>query len=198
MPVSSAQSSQNSPPNAPKQSLLDKIASVVGGVASFVRKAPIAVAFVVIAVVLYFRQPDQSQDQFPQFDDPTEVQKEPPPPSDLPVGTNPSVWTCVHRSDAQLSNGLWADIYYGMEVRLDGKMITVKVTEKWKELSEDKRKTVANLVVDTWVENSQTLHLLNSRDELEEVVIKRLPEDVTVANWKPATGVQLFEPQSGA
>jgi hypothetical protein len=42
------------------------------------------------------------------------------------------------------------------------------------------------------------LHLLRSRDEMEEVVIKRLPEDVTVANWKPATGVQLFEPEAGA
>lgn len=179
------------------KSLLDRLATVVGGVAAFVRKAPVAVAFIVIAAVLYFRQTDQPVEDFPQFDDPS-VQKEPQPPADLPEGTNPSVWTCVHRSDSQLSNSLWADIYYGLEVRLDGKMITVKVTEKWKDLSEDKRKTVANLVVDTWIENSQSLRLLNSRDEMEEVVIKRLPDDLPVATWKPATGVQLFDPQTGA
>jgi len=48
------------------------------------------------------------------------------------------------------------------------------------------------------VQNGQTLHLLNSREELEEVVLKRLPDDQTVAAWKPATGVQLFLPQTGA
>jgi hypothetical protein len=164
---------------------------------AFVRKAPVAVAFLIIAAVLYFRQPDQPVENFPQFDDPT-VQKDPQPPADLPEGTAPSVWICVHRSDSQLSNSLWADIYYGMEVRLDGKMLTVKVTEKWQDLSEDKRKTVTNLVVNTWIENSQALRLMSSRDEMEEVVIKRLPDDQTVANWKPSTGVQLFDPQAGA
>jgi hypothetical protein len=85
-----------------------------------------------------------------------------------------------------------------MEVRVDGKVLTVKVTEKWRDLSDDKRKTVANLVVDTWIENGLALHLLNSKDEMEEVVLKRLPDDQTVAAWKPATGVQLFAPQAGA
>jgi hypothetical protein len=197
--MSSVSPSPQSRPTAEsrKKSVLDVLAAIVGGISAVVRKAPVAVAFVVIAAVLYFRQSNQPEEHFPEFNDPAELQKEPTPPPELSQETA-SVWTCVHRSDAQLSNGLWADIYYGMEVRLDGKMLTVKVTEKWKELSEDKRKTVANLVVETWVENSQMLHLLNSRDEMEEVVIKRLPEDVTVANWKPATGVQLFEPEAGA
>jgi hypothetical protein len=181
----------------PNKSLLDRLGDIVGGVMAFVRKAPVAVAFLIIAAVLYFRQPDQPVENFPQFDDPT-VQKDPQPPADLPEGTAPSVWICVHRSDSQLSNSLWADIYYGMEVRLDGKMLTVKVTEKWQDLSEDKRKTVTNLVVNTWIENSQALRLMSSRDEMEEVVIKRLPDDQTVANWKPSTGVQLFDPQAGA
>jgi flagellar biosynthesis component FlhA len=85
-----------------------------------------------------------------------------------------------------------------MEARLDGKMMTAKVTEKWQELSEDKRRTVATLIVDTWVENSQSLRLLNSRDELEEVLIQRLPDEGTVARWTPATGLQLLEPQPAA
>lgn len=197
MPDSERQLPNVSSGNQPRKSVLDVLAAIVGGVSKFVRMAPIAVVFLVIAAVVSFQQYNQPAEQLPQFDDP-EVQKEPTPPSDLPAGTNPSVWTCVHRSDTQLSGSLWADIYYGMEVRLDGKLLTVKVTEKWKELSDDKRKTVTNLVVDTWIGNSQALRLLNSRDEMEEIVIKRLPEDETVASWKPATGVLLVAPEAGA
>jgi len=164
-----------------------------------VRKMPIVVVFAVIAVILYYRQSHQPEEIQPsQFRDPAEMPGEPKPPPDLPAGTNPSVWTWLYRVDSQLSKGLWADIYYGMEARLDGKVVTVKVTEKLHALSDDKRTTVANLVVDTWVQNGQTLHLLNSREELEEVVLKRLSDDQTVAAWKPATGVQLFLPQTGA
>lgn len=197
MSVSQPESPKSSLPSQPSKSLLDRLGDLLGGLMAFVRKAPIAVVFLVIAAVLYFRQSDQPVEDLPQFDAPA-AETEPQPPSDLPAGTNPSVWTCVHRSDSQLSKSLWADIYYGMEVRLDGKVLTVKVTEKWQELSEDKRKTVTNLVVDTWIENSQALQLLKSRDEMEEVIIKRLPDDSTVANWKPAMGIQLFEPQAGA
>ena len=156
------------------------------------------VAFAVLAAILYFRQANQPMEHIPQFDDPTEAQKEPQPPPDLPAGANPSVLTCVNKVNSQLDNSLWADVYYGLEVRIDGKVLTVKVTEKWKELSDDKRKTVANLVVDTWIENGLALHLLNSKEEMEEVMLKRLPDDQTVAAWKPSTGVQLFEPQEGA
>jgi hypothetical protein len=77
-------------------------------------------------------------------------------------------------------------------------VVTVKVTDKWKELSDDKRKTVAQLVVDTWLNTGRALRLLNSDKDLDEIVIKRLPEDETVATWKPATGVQLSAPQVGA
>ncbi|MCS6924484.1 MAG: hypothetical protein NZ578_01150 [Candidatus Binatia bacterium] len=162
------------------------------------RKMPTLVLFATLAVILYFTQGEQPPvEEGPKFRDPEE-RKELQLPRDLPPGTNPSVVACVQRVDSQLSNGLWADIYYGMEVRLDGKMVTVKVTEKWQGLSEDKRKTVTNLVVDTWVENGKALQVLRSKEELEEVVIKRLPDDQTVASWKPATGVQLFSPQREA
>lgn len=154
--------------------------------------------FAVVAGVLYFNQAEQpAEPQPPKFRDPEERQ-ELQLPRNLPPGTNLSVVACVQKVDSQLSNGLWADIYYGMEARLDGKAVTVKVTEKWKDLSDDKRKTVANLVVDTWLEHGKTLQVLKSQEELEEVVIKRLPDEQTVAAWKPATGVQLFSPQAGA
>jgi len=183
----------------PLGSLLNAVGAALKFIGMVVRKMPMVVVFVVIAAILYYHQSHQPGDiQSPQFHDPAEKPGEPKPPPDLPAGTNPSLWTLVYRVDSQLSNGLWADIYYGMEARLDGKVVTVKVTEKWQDLSDDKRTTVTNLVVDTWVQNGQTLHLLNSREELEEVVLKRLPDDQTVAAWKPATGVQLFLPQAGA
>jgi len=187
----------NSPQGESRKSIIDILAAIVGGISTVVRKAPVFVAFAVLAVILYFQQSKQPEEHFPQFDDPMELQKDPEPPQELSQETA-SVWTCVHRTDTQLSNGLWADIYYGMEARIDGKQITAKVTEKWQSLSEDKRKTVAQLVVDTWIENSQALRLLSSRDEMEEIVLKQLPEDQTVAAWKPSTGVQLFHPQGGA
>lgn len=172
---------------------------VLQGIGVVVRKMPILVVFVVVAVVMSYRQFHQpAGEHVPEFSDPEELPSESKPPPDLPADTNPSLWTCVHRVDSQLSNGLWADVYYGMEVQLDGKRVTVKVTEKWQDLSEDKRKTVAQLVVDTWLENGRALHLLTSGEELEEIVLKRLPDDQTVAAWKPATGLQLFAPQVGA
>jgi hypothetical protein len=182
----------------PLGAVLNAIGAVFNFIGMVVRKMPMVVMFAVLAVVLYYRQSHQPEDVQPQFADPAVEPGEPQPPTDLPAGTNPSVWTCVHRVDSQLSHGLWADVYYGMEARLDGKVVTVKVTEKWQELSDDKRKTVADLVVNTWVETSQALRLFSSKDELEEIVLKRLPDDQTVAAWKPATGVQLFTPQAGA
>lgn len=197
MSGSSPQSFSNSPKGEGKKSLLDILASVLGGVLSFLRKAPVFVVFAVLAVVLYFQQSQQPEEQFPQFNNPAELQKDPAPPTDLSQETA-SVWTCVHRTDTQLSNGLWADIYYGMEARIDGKHITAKVTEKWKSLSEDKQKTVTQLIVDTWIDNGQALRLFSSRDDMEEIVLKQLPEDWTVAAWKPSSGIQLFDPQGGA
>jgi hypothetical protein len=183
----------------PRQSLLDKIAAVLGGLLTAVRKVPMLFLFAALAVVLWYRYQGQSPefDVAEQFPKAGEVQPDPKPPADLPAGTNPSVWTCVHQVDTKLSNGLWADVYYGMEVRLDGKMLTAKVTEKWKDLSEDKRQTVTKLIVDTWVEQARSLNFLTSSADMEEVVIKRLPDDATVAVWKPSTGVQLVAPRVG-
>jgi hypothetical protein len=189
-----------SSPTSPSQAgLLSTLGKIFHGIGTAVRQMPILAVFIVVAAVMSYRQFQQpAEEHIPQFNDPEAMQSEPAPPADLPAGTNPSLWTCVHRVDSQLSNGLWADIYFGMEVQLDGKVVTVKVTEKWKDLADDKQKTVAQLVVDTWLENGRALHLFNTGEELDEIVIKRLPDDQTVAAWKPATGVQLYAPQVGA
>jgi hypothetical protein len=179
--------------------LLNAIGAVFRALGILVRRMPIVVVFVVVLGVVSYRQYQQPDEEpLPQFDDPEMIPKEAQPPSDLPPGTNPSLWTCVQRVDSQLSNGLWADVYFGMEAQLDGKVVTIKVTEKWRELSDDKRKTVAQLVVDTWLENGKALHLLKSGDELDEIIIKRLPEDETVATWRPSTGVLLTSTRVGA
>jgi hypothetical protein len=184
-------------PTAPR-SLLDVIGAIFGGILSLIRKAPVAFAFLIIAVVLYYQQSHQEippeLDQFKVKEEPSE----PKPPPDLPQGTAALVWSCVHQVDTKLSNGLWADVYYGMEASFDGKTIVAKVTEKWQGLSDDKRQTVVKLIVDTWVENAKTLKIFNSGDELQEVTIKQLPNDEPVASWKPTIGVQLATTQTGA
>ena len=184
-------------PTAPR-SLFDTIGAVLNGLLTGIRKAPIAAVFVVLAIVLYYRQSHQETppalDQFEVKGEPSE----PKPPPDLPQGTAALVWSCVHQVDTKLSSGLWADVYYGMEASFDGKMVVAKVTEKWQGLSDDKRQTVVKLIVDTWVENGKTLKIFSSDDELQEVVIKQLPDDEPVASWKPTTGVQLSTPQTGA
>jgi len=184
-------------PPAPR-SLLDTIGAIFGGILSVIRKAPVAFAFLIIAAVLYYQQLYQETppelDQFAVKEEPSE----PKPPPDLPQGTAALVWSCVHQVDTKLSSGLWADVYYGMESSFDGKVIVAKVTEKWQELSDDKRQTVVKLIVDTWVENGKTLKIFASGDELQEVTIKQLPNDEAVAWWKPTTGVQLATTQTGA
>jgi len=186
------------PKPTPPRSLLGSVCAMLSGLLTGVRKAPIAVAFLIIAAVLYYQQshqePPSALDQF-------EVKEEgaaPKPPPDLPQGTAALVWNCVHQVDTKLSHGLWADVYYGMEASFDGKLVVAKVTEKWQELSDDKRQTVVKLIVDTWIENGKTLKIFSSIDELQEVVIKQLPNEEAVASWTPTTGVQLVSPQTGA
>ena len=126
------------------------------------------------------------------------MEREPEIPADFPKDANPSVLTCVYRVNAELDKSLWSDVYFGIEVRLDERCSTLpKWTEKWQELSDDKQKTVVQFIVDTWVQHGQALKLFTAR-EMDEVTIKRLPDDQVVATWKPATGVQMMSPQPGA
>ncbi len=198
-----------------------------------VRKVPVLVVCVLVLAVLYYRNPSQFQDTAPaepaqasvaaepQLDaivgawlqngkkEPAQasVAAEPQPPPELTVGQQ-ALWLCVQRVDSHLTGGVWSDIYYGMEATLDGTAVTVKVTEKWKTLSESRQKDLAQLLVDTWLKTGQTLQVLRTSQEtpavliqasgepFREIVIQRLPDEQTVAAWKPATGVQLFDPQT--
>jgi hypothetical protein len=186
------------PKPPPPRSLFGSIGAILSGLLTGVRKAPTAVAFLIIAAVLYYQQSHQKAppelDQFEVKEEPSA----PKPPPDLPQGTAALVWNCVHQVDTKLSNGLWADIYYGMEASFDGKTVVAKVTEKWQGLSDEKRQTVVKLIADTWIENGKMLKIFTSGDELQEIVIKQIPSETAVALWKPATGVQLMSAQIGA
>lgn len=173
-----------------------------------VRKAPVLVVAVLVVAVLYYRNPQNLHDTGNPEPVKPIATAEPKPPPELPPGKQ-SLWLCVQRMDDEMTGGRWSDVYYGMEAKLDGTSITVKVTEEWKKLSETKRQTVAQLVVDTWIKNGQALKLLQtaedsqdlligaSGDKFQEIVIQGLPDDQTVAAWKPATGLQIFETQIG-
>lgn len=182
-----------SPNAAPTRSVLQTIGAVLDGILTFIRKAPIVVLFGVLAVVLYYRQDEQApEDELAKFAPVQEMEREPEIPADFPKDANPSVLTCVYKVNADLDKSLWAEVYYGMEARLDGKYVVAKVTEQWAGLSDDKRAIVTQLIVDTWVQHAQTLQFITSREDMEEVAIQRASDDQTVATWKPATGVGII------
>ncbi|MSQ47481.1 MAG: hypothetical protein EXR78_03680 [Deltaproteobacteria bacterium] len=184
-------------PTSP-QSSRGYFSAIVSGLMTGVRKAPVVVVFFLIALVLYYQRSFQEP---PPALNPLNVKAEgvaPKPPPELPQGAAALVWNCIHQVDTTLSNGLWADVYYGMEASFDGKLVVAKVTEKWKELSDDKRQTIVKLIADTWIENAKMLKIFTSGDEMQKVEIKQLPSEESVASWKPATGVQLVPPHTEA
>lgn len=181
-------------PNAtPSRSVLQTIGAVFDGLLTFIRKAPILVLFAALAVVLYFRQEEQPQPETLEKFSVEEMEREPEIPADFPKDANPAVLSCVHKVNADLDKSLWAEVYFGMEARLDGKYVVAKVTEEWQKLSDDKRATVTQLIVDTWLQHAETLKIITSRDAMEEIVIQQAANDQTVANWKPVTGVAIVK-----
>ena len=179
--------------STPSRSLLQIIGAVFDGILTFIRKVPMAVLFAVFAIILYSNYAEHAPEKELEKFSPAGAMKQPEIPADFPKDANPSVLTCVYKVNADLDKSLWADVYYGMEVRLDGKMLVAKVTEQWQGLSDDKRATVTQLIVDTWVQHAQALQFITARDDMEEVVIKRVSDDRTVAAWKPATGVEVMK-----
>ncbi len=191
-------------------SLLKAVRSFALLVFTTVRKSPVLLVSVLVLALLYYRNPQTFQDQeadTPEFSQPSAAVEQ-KPPAELSPGEQ-SLWLCVQQVDAELTDGLWSDIYYGMEAKLDGTAVTVKVTEQWQELSDSKRQTVGQLVVDTWLKTAQTLEVLQTSEETDDIVLKasgqqfqevliqRVPDDKIVATWKPGAGLELFEPQAG-
>ena len=89
----------------------------------------------------------------------------------------------------------------------------MKVTEKWQDLSDGKRQTVGQLVVDTWLKTARTLEvflvagemeetdgivLKGSGQEFREAIFQRSPDDKIVALWQPRSGLLLLDSEAGA
>ena len=199
-------------PPSSEPSLVASMAKAIRACASIaftvVRKAPVFVVALFVVAVLYYRNPQNFQDVGGSEAAKLAAASSPTPPPELPPGKQ-SLWLGVQRMDDAMTAGQWSHIYYGMEAKLDGTSITVKVTEEWKNLSDTKRQAMAQLVVDTWLKNGHALNLLQtaedtpdilieaSGEKFQEIVIQRLPDDHTVAVWKPSTGLQIFGAQTG-
>ena len=169
--------------------------TLLGAIGAGLRKIPTTFVLVLIGLFIYFRSPDEAQSPEQQSED-SIAHEEPQPPSDLPANISPAFWTCVYRTDTQLSESRWADVYYDMEASDAGRSVSVAVSPEWANLTLDQRSTVVELVATTWQKNSQDLALFDPGAGLETVTLKRAEDDTAVAVWTPDAGVQLVEGES--
>ncbi len=169
--------------------------TLLGAIGAGLRKIPTTFVLVLIGLFIYFRSPDESQPPEQPPED-SISQEEPQPPDDLPASISPAFWTCVYRTDTQLSESLWSDVYHGMEASDAGRSVSVSVSPKWTDLTPDQRSTVVELVATTWQKNSQDLALFEPGAGLESVTLKSADDDTIVAVWTPHDGVQLVEGES--
>ena len=166
--------------------------TLLGTIGAGLRKIPTTFVLVLIGLFIYFRSPDEAEPPEPQPED-SIAQEEPQPPADLPANISPAFWTCVYRTDTQLSESLWGDVYYGMEASDAGRAVSVSVSPAWVDLTPDQRSTVVELVATTWQKNSQDLALFEPEAGLERVTLKIAEDDTVVAVWTPHDGVQIVE-----
>ena len=166
--------------------------TLLGTIGAGLRKIPTTFVLVLIGLFIVFRSADEEQPPEQQPED-SISQEEPQPPSDLPANISPAFWTCVYRTDTQLSESLWGDVYYGMEASDAGRSVSVSVSPQWANLTPDQRSTVVELVATTWQKNSQDLALFAPEVGLETVTLKTAEDDAVVAIWTPDDGVQLVE-----
>lgn len=169
--------------------------SVLDFLLSLLRKMPITVAALVVALLVYYQQPDE--EPLPRFHEPPDST-----PASLPAELSspetkhllPLVqW--VKAFDSDLLRSRWGNIYLGIEARQpDGKVLTITVTEKWQGLSLEERREMVQEVINTWVRNGQALGLLRSAEELAAVHFKLVPSEQPVATWQPASGPRFFTP----
>lgn len=166
--------------------------TLLGTIGAGLRKIPTTFVLVLIGLFIYFRSPDEAEPPEPQPED-SISHEEPQPPADLPADISPAFWTCVYRTDTQLSESLWGDVYYGMEASEAGRAVSVSVSPAWADLTLDQRSTVVELVATTWQKNSQDLALFEPGAGLETVTLKIAEDDEIVAVWTPDDGVQIVE-----
>ena len=171
--------------------------TLLGALGAALRKIPTTFVLVLIGLFIVFRSPDEEQPPEQPPED-SMAHEEPQPPLDLPANISPALWTCVYRTDSQISASLWSDVYYGMEASDAGRSVSVSVSPKWTDLTPDQRSTVVELVATTWQKNSQDLAVFEPGAGVESVTLKRAEDDLVVAVWTPHDGVQLVEEGLGS
>ena len=191
-------SSSSPPPAGVIATLTNFFFTLLVSIGAGLRKTPTTLVLVLIGLFIYFRSPEETNESEPsQFEEPT-PQEEPQPPAELSPDVSPAFWMCVYRTDTQLSESRWADIYYGMQASQHGRIVSVSVSAKWADLPPDQRTTVIELVVSTWQKNSEELALFDAESGLEKVTLKTVVDEKIVAVWTPGDGVRFVDSGAGA
>lgn len=166
--------------------------NLLGLIGAGLRKIPTTFVLVLIGLFIYFRGTDEPAEPEPAEVEQVAADEEPQPPPDLPASVSPEMWTCVYRTDKQLSAGRWADVYHGLEASDFGRVVTVTVSEAWAGLTDSQRTSLVEVIGEAWRTTGQEIALFAADAGLEKLTLKRAADDATVAVWTPRAGVELL------
>ena len=166
--------------------------NLLGLIGAGLRKIPTTFVLVLIGLFIYFRGTDEPAEPEPAELEQAAADEEPQPPPDLPANVSPEMWTCVYRTDKQLSAGRWADVYHGLEASDLGRAVTVTVSEAWAGLTDSQRTSLVELIGEAWRTTGRDVALFTMDAGLEKLTLKRAADDTVVAVWTPRAGVELL------
>lgn len=167
--------------------------NLLGLIGAGLRKIPTTFVLVLIGLFIYFRGTDEPAEPEPAEFEEAVADEEPQPPPDLPASVSPEMWTCVYRTDKQLSAGRWADVYHGLEASDLGRAVTVTVSEAWAGLTDSQRTSLVELIGEAWRTTGREVALFTADAGLEKLTLKRAADDTTVAVWTARAGVELLD-----
>lgn len=183
----------SSPPRRGTSSERGVPRNLLGLIGAGLRKIPTTFVLVLIGLFIYFRGTDEPAEPEPAEVEQAAADEEPQPPPDLPASVSPEMWTCVYRTDKQLSAGRWADVYHGLEASDFGRAVTVTVSEAWAGLTDSQRISLVEVIGEAWRTTGHEAALFTADAGLEKLTLKRAADDTTVAVWTPRAGVELLD-----
>ena len=167
--------------------------NLLGLIGAGLRKIPTTFVLVLIGLFIYFRGTDEPAEPEPAEVEQAAADEEPQPPPDLPASVSPEMWTCVYRTDKQLSAGRWADVYHGLEASDFGRAVTVTVSETWAGLTDSQRTSLVEVIGEAWRTTGREVALFTADAGLKKLTLKRAADDTAVAVWTPRAGVELLD-----
>ena len=167
--------------------------NLLGLIGAGLRKIPTTFVLVLIGLFIYFRGTDEPAEPEPAEVEQAAADEEPQPPPDLPASVSPEMWTCVYRTDKQLSAGRWADVYHGLEASDFGRAVTATVSESWAGLTDSQRTSLVEVIGEAWRTTGREVALFTADAGLEKLTLKRAADDTAVAVWTPQAGVELLD-----